>query len=326
MTKHEVIDLASDTPLFEKDKWIGRGRTYPKNPVEVPWEVASYCKALLVIPSEFAEEAFPDNNIGVEAFLALKLPKVSFSVVHIQPDRCFRKLVPNQDAHCLLTRPIPSQGFVERLKGVFGQAILDGNISVEDPNFQGSRLPLWSIQFWGEMLEVINAQAEWRKSLTWIEAMKHADTKFLTTARHQLLSLRWNERVDIPGSPTGATTRVFTRLLSNEWIDDGLVNMMFSHLSDRAEQDAALDGFVIIENLRFIHDIEKAASENDHNKPLTTFLKRLEDRIRNTRSDVLIFPVFLKAVNHWLAFKIDFADGAVSYGRSSLIMIVVNTH
>jgi hypothetical protein len=98
-------------------------------------------------------------------------------------------------------------------------------------------------------------------------------------------------------------------------MSDILIDMMFSQLSERAESDPTLDDIVIIETRRFMNDINKAISQEDHNKPLTSFLKRLEDRITTTRSDTLLFPAFLPKEKHWIAFKIDFHSSELSYGK-----------
>ena len=134
--------------------------------------------------------------------------------------------------------------------------------------------------------------------------------------RHKLLTLRWNEPVYLSGAGTATTTTAFIRLLSYSLIDGNLIDMMFAYLSDRAERDPTLDNFAIIETLRFMYDINIAASADDHKKPLTPLLQRLEERIKETESDVLIFPVHFSEQKHWLTFKIDFTNAEISYGKA----------
>jgi hypothetical protein len=69
---------------------------------DVPLELSTYCDHLLEIPTNFAKAAFPDAGIAIEKFLKLRLLKPSFSVVHIQADRCFTCFVANEDPGCLL--------------------------------------------------------------------------------------------------------------------------------------------------------------------------------------------------------------------------------
>ncbi|KAF8220016.1 hypothetical protein L208DRAFT_1417303 [Tricholoma matsutake] len=91
---------------------------------------------------KFAKASFPDAGISIEKFLKLRLLKPSFSVVHVQADRCFTRFAANEDPGCLLIWPIPSRAFIDNLKKSYGQAVLNGSKSVEDPRYPGSRLPL----------------------------------------------------------------------------------------------------------------------------------------------------------------------------------------
>jgi hypothetical protein len=102
MTEPEIIDLI-DPLQFDAPKWIRSGRKYPENPKEVPWELLSYCGRLQEIPANITKEFFPDDSMRVDAFLILKLPKESFSLVHIKPDRCFSNLTANRNPTCLAT-------------------------------------------------------------------------------------------------------------------------------------------------------------------------------------------------------------------------------
>lgn len=310
------INLADDpTPQLDHSIWIGKGRDWPKDPKDVPRGLGLYRSHLLEIPDYYKKQAFPRNDITVEEFITKDLLKVSHSLVAVKPNLWFNHLPPNQDVEALLSRPIPSQVFVEKIKEAFGQAILDGKESVQDPSFPNSRLPLWSVQFWVKAHEINDSQHRWKTSLAWLMTNFAAgDEEFRNVTRRRLLALRWNERTNIPGAGNLTTTLVFALLLSDDRMDDVLIDMMFSQLSERAERDPILDEFIIIETLRFMNDINKAISMEDHNEPLTPFLKRLEDRIRGTESDTLIFPAFLHVAKHWLAFKIDFRRLEVSYG------------
>ena len=139
----------------------------------------------------------------------------------------------------------------------YGQAILDGNNSVKDPRFPGSRLPLWCIQFWKEMLTVIDTQARWRRSLAWINShLNKVDSQSvirstLQAAHTHFLSLQWNESTTLPSTGSQTMTQIFAWLLSDKWINDTLIDMMFSHLSECADEDTTLDSFVIIETMQF---------------------------------------------------------------------------
>ena len=122
------------------------------------------------------------------------------------------------------------------------------------------------------MLGVIEAQSKWRRSLMWVDRHTREDSGLcakLKIARTRLLSLQWNEKTVIPGAGTNSTAQESLRVLSDDWVNDVLIDMMFSHLSERAEQNEALDSIIIVETLRFMRDINRATSESDHTQPLT---------------------------------------------------------
>ena len=141
------------------------------------------------------------------------------------------------------------------------------------------------LQFWKETYQILVVHAQWRKGYDWITA--NIEERFdavggtgstkefdaFEQARTYLLSLRWNERTTIPGVASQTTTFAFAGLLASQWISATHIDMMIQNLSERAESSEAL---VIIENLRFMNDINKAITIEDHNEPLTTFLKQLE--------------------------------------------------
>lgn len=313
------INLADDpAPQLNQDIWIGHGREWPKDPKLVPRALGLYRSHLLEVPEYYINKAFPRADITVEKFIETDLLKVSYSLVAVKPILWFNMLSPNQDEEVLLSRPIPSQIFVQKAKEAFGQAILDGNLSIQDPSYPNSRLPLWSVQFWTKAHEVKDAQLQWKKALDWFDTnFSNGDEELRRSTRTRLLALRWNELTDIPGAGNRTTTQLFACLLSADRMSDVLVDMMFSHLSERAEGDPTLDNIIIIETLRFMNDINKAAKKEDHNEPLTSFLKRLEDRIKATQSDTLLFPAFLEKPKHWLTFKIDFRTSELSYGKQN---------
>jgi len=149
-----------------------------------------------------------------------------------------------------------------------------------------------------------------------LEQPASPELKPFEDARQRLLTIRWNEQTKIPGAATPSTTFDFAGFLGTHWLTDTHINMMFRNLSDRAEKVESLDSFIVIEDLRFMGDINKATSACDHNKPLTTFLRRLEERIMSgsMKSDTLLFPAHLPKHKHWVAIKIDFEAETISYG------------
>ena len=320
--QHHFINISSDVEHpFEKSLWIGKGRKYPKNPLDVPFGLINYCNHLLEIPDDIAQKFIPDSSLDIKAFLRYKLPDITFSLPIKKAQCCFSNKTPNENTTFLEHRRIPSHALVSSLKEYFRQAILDGAQSVEDPQFPGSRLPLWCIAYWKEMHLIHDIQQGWRKGMRCIEehiplADGLGEIETLRKARLYLENLRWRESLHIPGAD-GATTSTytFTAFLSNDSLmNTDHINMMFSYLSDRAEKDELTDASVIIETLRFMHAIEKASSATDFNKPSETYLQRLEERIRRENITALMIPVHMLAEMHWVAIRIDFEEQEIAIG------------
>lgn len=319
----DIIDLVNPV-LLDEATWIGQGRTYPtSNPSQ---ELIVYRDSHLEIPKDWAKLLLPKDNLTVRELLATLLVKGTHALIFKAPENSYHHLAPNQDALCLKKRTLPPQSFVDAaLEGV-GQALLDGKKSVEDPRYPGARLPLWVLQFWKEMYRMLVVHAGWRKGYDWITANieERSDVMGVTgsteefkafeQARTYLLSLRWNEQTTIPGAASQMTTFAFAGLLASHWVTSTHIDMMIQNLTERMESSEALDTLIIIENLRFMNDIEKAKAIDDHNKPLTTFLKRLEHRIKSNNSEMLIFPTHMEKMKHWVTIQVDFKARTISYG------------
>ena len=149
--------MVYENPLpFDEKQWIRKGKIFPSNSSAFP-DLEGYCKNKLFIPEYFYRYTFPNSEVAVKDFLALKLPKESYTLVHPPASTCFSTLPANDDVKHLITRALPSQNFVKAMRKEFGQALLNGAVSVEDPSYKNSCLPLWSLQYWHEMYKVVNS-------------------------------------------------------------------------------------------------------------------------------------------------------------------------
>lgn len=320
--QQEVDDISDGLPLFDKDKWIGKGQNFPMNLMDVPLGLIYYIDKLLIIPDEVKEEYIPSPNLSIDAFVTLKLPKLSYSLAIFKAQSCFRKETPNIETATLKTRELPPIAWLNKLKEHFPQAVLDNMTSVEDPRYPGSRVPLWWIGFWRKMHKIHEIQQGWKKAIQWVEEHVHKggsnDTQELFREAEILLTkLRWDKHTNIPGADgVNTTTFAFAAYLSDsKMMNTDHVNMMFSHLSDRAEQDTMTDSFVVIEKLRFMNAIEKVSDAKDHDQPSQPFLRRLENKIKKKDVQALVFPVYMKKEKHWLTMRADFEEKELSYGE-----------
>jgi hypothetical protein len=165
----DILDDDDQTPTFSKRKWIGRGKVFPTNPFDVPRDLEAFYNDALKIPSSVRTALLPDPNLPVEQFLKLKLPLRTTALVNLKAKTCFRHSPPARDIVCLQTRALPDRALVKDAKKELGQALLDGAQLIADPNYKGKDLPLWVIQFWTEMYEVLEKRAQWARSQEWLD-------------------------------------------------------------------------------------------------------------------------------------------------------------
>lgn len=164
----EYVMVYETPPQFDEKRWIAKGKKFPSNSYDFP-DLDGYCEQKLSIPKDSYRNIFPDREVTVKDFLALKLPKERYGLVNPLALTCFSTIAANDDnIEHLAARALPSRKFVESMRKEFGQALLDGAVSVEDPSYKNSRLPLWSVQYWHEMYKAVDSQSQWRRCLSWL--------------------------------------------------------------------------------------------------------------------------------------------------------------
>ena len=77
------------------------------------------------------------------------LPRLQ-SFLPIKPEFIFSSSSPNTGEVDIITWPIPPLDFVKQIHSPLGQAMLDGQKSIQDVG----RLPFWTIHFWEDALRV----------------------------------------------------------------------------------------------------------------------------------------------------------------------------
>lgn len=165
-------------------------------------------------------------------------------------------------------------------------------------------------------------QRGWKDAIQWVEehlrnAGCEAEKGAFRNARNLLDRIRWDEQTKIPGTDgNGTSTFSFAAYLSDDTLmNTDRINMMFSHLSDRAEEDLTTDSFVIIEQLRFMEALAKFSNQVAQKH---RFLDQLGKRIKDGDVQAIVFPVHMPDQKHWLTMQIDIELREISYGVSIL--------
>jgi hypothetical protein len=230
-----TIDLAHPVH-FDPSKWIGKNNIYDIK--SLPYNVVAARIAAGSIPaSQVASLALPRHDLTVKDFLTARFPPLSGSLISVKATHWFSRDPPNLNADiwtCLSTRPLPSLDTLRELDKAFGQAWIDGAQSIIDPRFNEGRdhFPLWVIEWWRKLSDMVRYQAQWKQAEQWLttESKTAESAELMSRVRDILSVLPWN--VD---AGFGTTTLEFVHLLGHDWLSDTLIDMMMEHLRDRAK-------------------------------------------------------------------------------------------
>lgn len=110
----EYVMVRENPPPFDEKRWIGKGKIFPSNSSAFP-DLKGYRKRKLFIPEDFYRYTFPNSEVTVKDFLALRLPKESYALVHPSASTCFSTFPANDDVKHLIPRALPSRSFVEAM-------------------------------------------------------------------------------------------------------------------------------------------------------------------------------------------------------------------
>jgi len=317
-----LIDLSTDDPLptiWDEHTWIGAGKTYPSS--NTPAFILAERSKVIQIPSAYISN-IPNKQLSIIDLLKYPLLSQASVLILQKGSSSYSNEMPNENLECLLTRPIPPKAWLQALEAALGQAWFDGKRSIIDPRFKQSRLPLWVLSYWKEMSEVLEQRARWKKAEEWLrrwgesgDLLEEADR-----VREMLASLDWGSAV----SALGATCpkHNLTHLLSDDWIDDEIMNMTMHDLAARVHLDPDLSKTTIVANLALQNDIHKAFESKDYSKKNVGLLYRYTELFKSGKRKHLYFPTHVDG-NHWVPMLIDFEVKTIRYGNLTITYLVI---
>lgn len=331
MAPMAVIDLSND-PIFDKDKWIQQhGRIFPVDASKVSLELEAFQRAAMRIPDEDRARLLPRPNLSVGSFLSIDLPAKCTTLIHVSALKQFTTDMPLADVSCLKTRKLPSLEFVEDAAKAIGQALLNDAQCINDPNYKGTGLPVWGVQYWIEMHQALKMQTLWRQNLEWLDRHNNGSggQQSLDQSRALLLGLPWtielhaegfqeSTRLRAPGGITYTSAEDLTRMLSDRMISTSLMDIMVEEIAARVRSDITLSKKYEIVGLTFMNEIEKAENGEYWERESPPYLRRLEEKLKGS-DKCLEFPVYLATNQHFDAFEIDYGKQEICYGKCLLV-------
>lgn len=304
-----IIDNTSDPApslVWRASDWIGQNKVYPCDP---PQCVLDARQALLDIPLEFSD-LIPSETLPVMSFLGFHLPDQPSVVVTYRIADSYSKLPPNETLRSILARPIPPPAFITELNSAVGQAWFDGCQSVDDKRYKGSRLPLHVVTYWREVSLAREKQQLWQRAMDWVDAQEGEETtESVAWVRKVLLALPWTGSLRISNAIGNITNLCI--LLSFQWFDDSILDLLMAHLSNIFASDPHLSDSVMATGLAFARTLAAASRRTDVAKKLTESIRTRVDKHGLER-----IYFFANVSNlHWVPLLIDFRSNTLSYGK-----------
>ena len=230
MSHRSPINIDSIQDEWHPQTWINAGKTYPAS--DVPLFVQKAHAEVIAIPTKYAY-LIPSRQLSITDFSKINILSQASALTSQTGSSSFTQDVPNsnEDLSCLTTRPIPPKVWINTLEKAFGQAWFDGKQSIMDVRYKNSRLPLWVLLYWREMSDVLEKWATWKKAEEWLTRWgKHGETlEQADQVREMMASLNWGSDITVLGA--SCPKHNLTQFLSDQWMDDEIINMTMHDLA-----------------------------------------------------------------------------------------------
>ncbi|KAI0728341.1 hypothetical protein C8Q72DRAFT_885516 [Fomitopsis betulina] len=230
MTKDTAsIDLTGDSDVFNAKDWIGVEKAWPPYG-DTPGYLWDAQTKVFTIPREWTA-IFPEHDLLIIDFMEVPLPSVSFNIHITFPETWFKQDMSNTDIPVLLECTMPSREYLMSLDKAASQAWLD-------------------VTAWAELLELVDAQASWKASRSWlVHARQDPDLAVAAAEAERLLSLlSWDKpHPTAPITASISSMHILNPLLSKtSWVSDSLMDAMLDHLNCRLQKKMELAVQVLI--------------------------------------------------------------------------------
>ena len=105
----------------------------------------------------------PPDSLSVSELLELCLPTFSSVLPSMEPELCFSNHPPTETVAIYLSCPLPPATFIEGLRNISMQAMLEGKLSIVDWTCKNSTafFSFELIKFWASLTKIMHARQEW---------------------------------------------------------------------------------------------------------------------------------------------------------------------
>jgi hypothetical protein len=133
--------------------------------------------------------------------------------------------------------------------------------------------------------------------------------------REMMASLDWGSDVTALGA--SCPKHNLTRLLSDEWMDDEIVDMTMHDLATRVRLDPELSKTTVVASLSLQSNIEQVFRTGDYSKTSVPLLYRYTEMLKGQKWKMLYLPTHVNK-NHWVPMRLDFENRTLEYGEQHI--------
>ena len=183
--------------------------------------------------TEGTRAVLPSDSLSISELLELCLPTFSTSIPSMEPEFCFSNHPPTESVAIYLSRPVPPVNFIEGLRSVARQAILDGKLSIMDWTCKNptSFFSFELIEFWSSLTKIIHARQKWEAALQWLgkAAQDEPLDKEVREVHLILQTTPWKAELQLLRSHL--TFLEMATFLSNDWLSSSQIDMALSSIA-----------------------------------------------------------------------------------------------
>jgi hypothetical protein len=270
----------------------------------------------IAIPSGFLT-SLPSHEEPVNTFIQFKIPPITHSSVGQRIEDNWSTKQPNWDPLELQSDIIVDGSSTLLLLQQSIQAIWDGMKSIKAPDNSGYLLPLWFVSLWSEYDQMRAAQSGWIKAKQWLVA-KSLDCQETCDASRRCLDildiLPWKADVKTDSGLFITSTAKLALIISGKMLTTFIVDYMMAYIRHTIPQKQQLSLKFFVQDTCFMREILRIRGFES-----TPLHSRLLDQTRRLilqgNYDILIFPVHIEELKHFVAMKVDFRQRLIFYGK-----------
>ena len=244
----------------------------------------------------------------------------------MDPELCFSDHPPTESVAIYLSRPVPPVTFIEGLRSVAGQAMLDGKLSIVDWTCKNSTrfFSFELVEFWTALTKAISARREWAAAMKWLEQAGLGEDKCLDRevqeVRLMLQTTPWSGSIQILRSCL--TFLEMATFLSDRWLSSSQIDMALSStaLLQRENGDSQalcryLIGITILSKYLdvspVLHNKSSSHCHSHDNLPLQDYklrapqeLQHAGDHLVRYQPDGEVLFIVYSPPGHWAAISV----------------------